>query len=156
MTEMDVTARKATGVPRWFGKYAGKVISAANITTNRTDQVGVLFFPSRRQRLWPGTAPSRENANVMRDALVRQATPQKSCPTVEIRITAFAAARLSAVEKIARAGNAALTISVSWLFWIATVMASRTIQPITAEWKTDRPTPCAHASSAPCGSAGRG
>src|SRR6202035_1853149 len=105
----------------------------ANTQTNRTDHVGVLFLPSRRQRLWPGTAPSRENANVMREALVKHATPQKSWPTVEIRITALAADELSAVVKIDRAGKPALTISASWLFWIANVIASRTIQPITAE-----------------------
>jgi hypothetical protein len=69
----------------------------------------------------------------MREALVRHATPQKSWPTVEIRITALAAAELSDDVKIVRAGNPALTISASWLFWIAKVIASRTIQPITAE-----------------------
>src|SRR3984885_6912752 len=102
ITEIEETARNATGVPSLFGKYAGKVMIAANTTTNNTDHVGVLFLPRRRHRLCPGTAPSREN--VMRDALVQQATPQKSCPTVEIRITAFAAEELSALVKIVSAG----------------------------------------------------
>ena len=52
-------------------------------------------------QLVPGTAPSRENANVIREALVMQAIPQNSCPTVEIRMTALAAATLSAVSMIA-------------------------------------------------------
>src|SRR5437879_2584425 len=51
ITEIEVTARNATGVPRWLGKYAGNVISAANRTTNSTDHVGVLFLPKRRHRL---------------------------------------------------------------------------------------------------------
>src|ERR1700756_1472765 len=56
ITEIEVTARNATGVPRWFGKYAGTVMTAANTTTNSTDQVGVWFAPSLRHRLCPGTA----------------------------------------------------------------------------------------------------
>ena len=95
-------------MPRWFGKYAGIVITSANTHTNSTDQVGVLFFPSRRHRLCPGTAPSRENANVIREALVTHAMPQNSWPMVEIRITALAAAELRAVLKIVRAGKPAL------------------------------------------------
>ena len=62
-----MTARKATGVPALLGKYAGIVMMKANTVTNRTAQVGVLFAPSRRQRLCPGIAPSREKANVIRD-----------------------------------------------------------------------------------------
>ena len=99
-----MTARNATGLPRWFGKYAGIVMISANTTTNSTDQVGVRLLPSRRHRLWPGTAPSREKANVIREALVTQAIPQNSWPIVEIRSTAFAAAEVSAVSMIATAG----------------------------------------------------
>ena len=60
--------------------------------------------PSRRHRLCPGTAPSREKANVIRDALVTHAIPQNSWPIVEIRSTALAAAEVSAVSMIATAG----------------------------------------------------
>ena len=91
-------------MPALFGKYAGMVMISANDETNSTDQVGVRFLPSRRHSRCPGTAPSRENANVIREALVDAAMPQNSCPTVEIRSTAFAAAELSAVVKIASAG----------------------------------------------------
>src|ERR1035437_9407947 len=100
MTEIEVTARNATGVPRWLGKYAGIVMTRANTHTKNRAHVGVRFGPSLRHRLCPGTAPSRENANVIRDALVMHAIPQNSCPIVEIRITAFAAAELRAVVKI--------------------------------------------------------
>ncbi len=40
----------------------------------------------------------------MRDALVRQATPQNSWPTVEMNTTALAPVSDSAVEKIVSAG----------------------------------------------------
>ena len=80
----------------------------ANSTTKNTAQFGVLFGPRRRHSLCPGTAPSRENANVMRDALVMQAMPQNSWPTVEIRTTALAADDYSAVLKIVSAGKPAL------------------------------------------------
>src|ERR1700745_1671635 len=96
ITAIEVTARNATGLPRWFGKYAGIVMISAQTPTNSTDHVGVRLLPSRRQRLWPGTAPSRENANVIRDALVTQAIPQKIWPTVEMTSTALAAAEVRA------------------------------------------------------------
>src|ERR1700733_1853158 len=100
MTEIDVTARKATGRPAWFPLKAGIVMMNANTATNTTAHVGVRFLPRRRHRLCPGTAPSRENANVIRDELVTQAMPQKSWPIVEITRTALAAAELSAVSMI--------------------------------------------------------
>src|ERR1700684_3572559 len=100
MTEIDVTARKATGRPAWFPLKAGIVMMNANTATNTTAHVGVLFLPSRRHRLWPGIAPSRENANVIRDALVAQAIPQNSWPTVEMTSTALAAAVVNALRKI--------------------------------------------------------
>src|ERR1039458_4082267 len=78
--------------------------------TKNTAHVGVRFLPRRRHRLWPGTAPSREKANVIREALVTHAIPQNSWPTVEIRITAFAADVVSAVSKIVSAGKADLRI----------------------------------------------
>src|ERR1700684_2184037 len=104
ITEIDVTAKNATGAPSLFGKYAGIVTIIAIRHTNSTAHVGVRFLPRRRHSLWPGTAPSRENANVIREALVTHAIPQKIWPIVEIRITALAAAVLSALVKIVNAG----------------------------------------------------
>ena len=55
----------------------------------------------------PGSPRSRENAKHMRDALVRQATPQNSCPMVEMNTTALVALRVSArVEDGERAAAA--------------------------------------------------
>src|ERR1700733_3019891 len=97
----------------------------AHTTTNRTDHVGVRLAPSRRQSVWPGIAPSRENANVIREALVTQAIPQNSCPTVEIRITAFAAAPLSELSMIPSAAYALVSTTLVWV--AANVSASRTM-----------------------------
>ena len=49
---------------------------------------GIRFALTLLQSLQPGTAPSRENAYIMRDELVMQLMPQNSCPiTATIRIS---------------------------------------------------------------------
>src|SRR4030081_3334122 len=103
----------------------------ASEVTNSTAHVGVRFELSRRQSLWPGIAPSREKANDIREALVRHATPQNSCAMTAIRITAFAAAELSAVVKIGSAF--ALPFIASGLV-PANVPARSRIQPNMAEY----------------------
>src|ERR1700726_4005247 len=113
----------------------------ANAVTKSTAHVGVRFELSRRQRLWPGMAPSRENANDIREALVRHATPQNSCAMTAMRITALAAAEVSAVVKIGSA--LAFPFMASGLF-AAKVTASSRIQPKSAE----RHTPLAAESAA--------
>src|SRR6202161_4737414 len=97
---------------------------SANRQTNRTANVGGPLDPSRRHSRWPGIAPSRENANVMRDALVTHAIPQNSWPTVEIRITALAAALLKALSIIPSAGYALVSTIFVWV--AAKVSASST------------------------------
>src|SRR5579884_2820592 len=99
------------------------VMIPAKAHTNRTDQVGVLFLPSRRHRLCPGTAPSREKANVIREALVAQAIPQNSCPTVEMIRTALAAAVVRALVMI---GMAVVWAVIAFGWMAANVRASRT------------------------------
>src|SRR4051795_7722119 len=49
-----------------------------------TAYVGTRFAETRRHRFRPGTAPSRENANIIRDAAVTDAAPQKNCATQAI------------------------------------------------------------------------
>ncbi len=49
----------------------------------------------------PGMPRSRENAKHMREALVRQASPQNSCPTVQITSTALKPAVSSAPPRTA-------------------------------------------------------
>ena len=107
MTEIEVTARKATGVPSVVREVGRDRDDQREQHDEQHGPGGRAVLPRRRQRLCPGTAPSREKANVIRDALVTHAMPQNSCPTVEIRMTALAAAELSADAKIASAGKPA-------------------------------------------------
>ncbi len=92
-----------------------------------------MFLPSRRHSLWPGIAPSRENANVIRDALVTHAMPQKICPTVEMKITNFAVPLPSAEVMIASAGKPAALMAFRCAGVAANVSAISTIHPTTAE-----------------------
>ena len=55
--------------------------------TNTTALAGTFAAVTFDQILEPGIAPSRLNANVMREALVRQAIVQKNWPAVEIAST---------------------------------------------------------------------
>ena len=43
------------------------------------------LLETTRHHLWPGTAPSRENANIIREAEVTEAIVQKSCATTAIK-----------------------------------------------------------------------
>ncbi len=79
----------------------------------------------------PGSPPSRENAKHMREALVRQAAPQNSWPTVEISTTALSAAVESALSKIGSEPPPPSSTAATSL--AAKVIASSTTQPITAE-----------------------
>src|ERR1700730_10344512 len=102
----------------------------ANEVANSTAHVGVRFELRRRHSLWPGMAPSREKAKDIREALVRHATPQKSGAMTAIKITALAAAELSAVVKMG--SELAFPFMASGLV-AAKVTASSKIQPNTAE-----------------------
>src|SRR5215213_10590879 len=106
------------------------MISAA-AATNSTAPTGTRLWLSFVQMRHPGTARSRENANVMRDALVTQAMPQNSWPTVEMRMIVSAHPSLIALVKIA--GEKPNASSIAVVFVAANVIASSTIQPITAE-----------------------
>src|SRR5215212_12115742 len=103
------------------------MISAA-AATNSTAPTGTRLWLSFVHMRQPGIARSRENAYVMRDALVTQAMPQNSWPMHEIRMTISAAVDESDCSKIASdvppASVTALGSST------ANVIASSTIQPI--------------------------
>src|SRR5579871_2629672 len=86
---IDVTAKNATGTPELFPNRAGIVMISAKPATNSTDQVGVRCAFRRRHSWWPGTAPSREKANTIRDEAATQPIPQNSCAIVEMSSTAF-------------------------------------------------------------------
>src|ERR1022692_4171434 len=57
ITEIEVTARNATGGPSVLGRYGGKATIGAKRPTNNPAQGGVRFFPPRRHGLSRGPAP---------------------------------------------------------------------------------------------------
>src|SRR5215217_6098052 len=131
ITQTETTAKNATGMPASTFHSAGSVMISAHTTTNSTAPTGVRLWFSRVQSRQPGMARSRENAYVMRDALVTHAMPQNSCPMQEMRITISAAVEESAFSKIASdVPPPSLTASTSVA---ANVIASSTTQPISAE-----------------------
>src|SRR5262245_56174457 len=94
MTAIDVTAKKAigrikgaSGVPTLTSASAGRVTGAATTATPRTALAGTLAAVSLDQSWWPGTARSRLNANVIRDAEVKQDVAQKNCADAEMKST---------------------------------------------------------------------
>src|SRR5580658_3203111 len=129
---IEVTAKKATGKPALLPNSAGIVMMRENRTTKNTAHVGVRCLFRRRQREWPGTAPSRENANTMREAAATQPIPQNNCPTVEMSRTSFARVELSAVSMMGIAPPPPALIAEMCV--AAKVIASSTAQPPTAEY----------------------
>src|SRR5262245_17021232 len=66
---------------------AGSVTIAATTPTSTTALAGTRLGVSADQRFDPGTAPSRLNANVIRDADVMQEVAQKNCADAEMNST---------------------------------------------------------------------
>src|SRR5690348_12872039 len=88
----------------------------------------------------------------MRDALVRHAMPQNSCPTVAISTTSFADPEPSAELMIAIEEPRPQPLPASLMNLVsvaAKVSASSTNQPIRPDQNTDRHTPCAAPFAAP-------
>src|SRR4051794_18728359 len=97
MTAIDVTAKKAIGrmsgaslVPTLTSARAGSVTSAATTATPMTAFAGTRAVVSLAQSWCPGTARSRLNANVIRDAEVRHDVAQKNCAEAEMNSTSVA------------------------------------------------------------------
>src|SRR5215217_7069490 len=88
----------------------------------------------------------------MRDALVRHAMPQKSCPTVAIRTTSLAEPEPSAELMIAIEEPRPQPLPASLMNFVslaANVSASRTSHPIRPDQKTAFQTPFAAPSAEP-------
>src|SRR5436190_22873243 len=77
----------ASGVPMLTSKIAGKVMTAAITAISMTPLAGTRVADSADHRLDPGTAPSRLNANSIREADVMQEVAQNSCPAAEMNRT---------------------------------------------------------------------
>src|SRR5215217_9626476 len=143
---MPVSAKNANGM-LFLPNSAGIAITSDATATAITALNGTRSALTRRNTCQPGIPRSRENAYQVRDALVRPAAPQKSCPTVAITSTSFAAHESRALVKMAPTKPApSLTAFTSVA---ANRKASSTNQPITADQKTERQTPCAAALAAP-------
>src|SRR6476661_1181934 len=100
-----------------------------------TAAAGTRRLLTRLQIRQPGIAPSRLNAKHIRDALVRQAAPQNSWPTVQMTITILNQLEVRASDMIATDTYwpAAACSLIESTFWTANVSASSTTQPKIAE-----------------------
>jgi hypothetical protein len=81
MTAIDVPTRYPTTAFHSVG-----IISAhARNPIAATAKIGTRSAEIRRQIRWPGTAPSRENAYIIRDAEVTDAVRQNICATTAMK-----------------------------------------------------------------------
>src|SRR4051812_6939662 len=131
MTPIDTTAVNATVTPALLPLRAGSVRISASTATAMTALNGMRLALTRLHRRDPGTAPSRLNAYIMREALVMQLMPQKNCPTTQMMRMVFTHDVDMALSKTAKTvPPPSLTALVSLA---AKVMASRTMYPAIAE-----------------------
>src|SRR4051795_5816560 len=131
MTPIDTTAVNATVRPSLLPLSAGRVRMSARTATPMTALNGMRLALTRLHRLDPGTAPSRLNAYIMREALVMQLMPQKNCPTTQMIRMVFTHDVDMALSKTANTvPPPSLTAFVSLA---ANVMASSTMYPAIAE-----------------------
>src|SRR3954465_8059771 len=125
MTPIDTTAVNATVRPSLLPLRAGSVRISAKTATAMTALNGIRLALTRLHRLEPGTAPSRLNAYIMREALVMQLMPQKNCPTTQMMRIVFTQAVPIALSKTAKTVPPPSLIALVSL--AAKVMASRTM-----------------------------
>src|SRR5436309_609875 len=107
------------------------VTISATTDTAITALNGTRFAFTRRNSPHPGIPRSRENAYQVREALVRPAAPQNSCPTVQMISTSFAAHELRPVSRIGIAPPPPLLIAATLV--AANSRARSTAQPAIAE-----------------------
>src|SRR3954468_11910787 len=125
MTPIDTTAVNATVRPSLLPLSAGRVRINASTATAMTALKGMRLTLTRLHSREPGTAPSRLNAYIMREALVMQLMPQKNCPTTQMIRIIFTHDVDMALSKTAKTvPPPSLTAFVSLA---AKVMASRTM-----------------------------
>ncbi len=78
-----------------FPFSAGSATMRHSAAISRVALTGAWFRLTFDHNWWPGTARSRLNANIMRDALVIPEPAQKNCPTVAMIMTILNAASVS-------------------------------------------------------------
>src|SRR5258706_7463342 len=109
--------------------------------------MGTRLPATRRQVLWPGMAPSRENANIIREADVTDAVPQKNCATTAI--TSRNSAHFVLIDDCQMyVTMLAPASSPPCVLGIANVTATRSAKPKITETTTDITMPQAAARDA--------
>src|SRR5215204_7106287 len=112
------------------------MISADRTAIAITAICGTRFLPTRRQSRWPGTAPSRENANSIREADVKEAVTQKNCATTQMKRSA--SAQFWLIDSVQIQGTTApMFSSAPSVEGIAKVTASRRTQPKIIDTNTE-------------------
>src|SRR5215216_7316869 len=96
--QIPVSAKNANGM-LFLPNSAGIAITSDATDTAITALNGTRSWLTRRKSDQPGIPRSRENAYHVREALVRPAAPQNSCPTVAMISTIFAAQESSALVR---------------------------------------------------------
>ena len=92
--------------------------------------------------MWPGTAPSREKANIIREADVVDAVRQKNWATTQI--ASRASDQFSLIDVFQIHGTTAPMLSrAPWVLGIANVTATSRMKPKIAETTTDMYIPTA-------------
>src|SRR5690349_17681957 len=125
MTPMETTAVKATVSPSLLPLSAGRVRMSATTATAMTALNGMRLESTLLHSRQPGTAPSRLNAYIMREALVMQLMPQKNCPTTQMMRIVFVHEVVIALSKTAKTVPPPLL--TAFVSCAANVMASRTM-----------------------------
>src|SRR5215210_3526663 len=138
ITAIDVPTRYPTTAFASVGSISAHASTPIAITAMN----GTRWEEIRRQIRHPGTAPSRENANIIRDADVTDAVRQNICATTAMKSRNSAQRRLIAVSQMYVTANppASITPCVSG---IAKVTASRSRNPKITETTTDITIPIA-------------
>src|SRR4029453_3846649 len=110
---------------------------------------GTRFRATLPQSRLPGTAPSRENRKIIRDAEVTDAVRQKNCATTQMNSNA--SDQFSPIDSVQIHGTTTpIFSSAPWVLGIANVTASNRIQPNRTETTTDMYMPTAAMRDAWC------
>src|SRR5919109_5141208 len=126
----------------------GSMSAHASTQIAATAKTGTRSALATRFQSWcPGTAPSREKANIMRDADVTEAFPQKSWATQAMK--SKNSAQFALIDVSQMYGTADPTASsVPWTSGTAKVTATRSMKPKTTETTTADTMPQAAAREA--------
>src|SRR6266480_6977330 len=92
-------------------------------------------FETRRHNWWPGTARSREKANIIRDADVVEAIVQKHCATTAMKIRN--SAHLLLIESCQMCCTMKAEVSDGPFAGIANVTATSRMNPKMTDTTTD-------------------